>query len=90
MKHTIKTRLIAAVPFLTTLLSFTAPAFAAADYSELISSILDDMNTIARKLLQRAPAACQRHVSLCRNGGAGRNGHVIIFVSKRLCNAQSL
>lgn len=46
MKHTIKTRLIAAVLFLTTLLSFTAPAFAAADYSELISSILDDMNTI--------------------------------------------
>ena len=46
MKHTIKTRLIAAVLFLTTLISFTAPAFAAADYSELISSILDDMNTI--------------------------------------------
>ena len=46
MKHTIKARLIAAVLFLTTLLSFTAPAFAAADYSGLISSILDDMNTI--------------------------------------------
>ena len=46
MKRTIKTRLIAAMLFLTTLLSFTAPAFAAADYSELISSILDDMNTI--------------------------------------------
>lgn len=46
MKHTIKTRLIAAMLFLTTLLSFTTPAFAAADYSELISSILDDMNTI--------------------------------------------
>ena len=90
MERTIKTRLIAAMLFLTTLLSFTAPAFAAADYSELISSILDDIEHDRRKLLRRAPSRVPTACIAVSKWRHWSQRPCNIFVSRRLCNAQSL